>query len=240
MSQKALHIRFIGYSLAILYAASFLVFLQESQWGAYQNLYLFAAGIFAILFVSAVTVTQQKDWGRVLLISGNLLFMLVLVVLYLNTKHYSTFPYLCLSLVVLLYFNKSVIEERFKIKAKSRWKSVLIIDDDEGQLKTLRPLLITNGYAVLTAANGEIGLNIARSQHPDLILLDVILPGIKGREVCVQIKKDEATKDIPVVFLTAKDSDDDILAEMEAGGELHLTKPVREKDLISTIRSLIG
>ena len=96
------------------------------------------------------------------------------------------------------------------------------------------------GYSVLSAETGEIGLQIAETQRPDLILLDVILPGMKGREVCKRLKENKVTKDIPVVFVTVKDAKDEINAELEAGAHAHLTKPIAVKVLISTIRSIIG
>ena len=121
-----------------------------------------------------------------------------------------------------------------------KWKSVLIVDDDEGLIKTIRPLLINNGYSVLTANSGEDGLVIARNQKPDIIVLDVILPGIKGRDVCRQLKDDPETKEIPVIFLTAKDSRDDISAEMEAGAVAHLTKPLNGGELIETVKKILS
>ena len=65
---------------------------------------------------------------------------------------------------------------------------VLIVDDDEGILKTVQRILLPNGYSVLTAVTGERGLQIAKLQKPDLIILDVLLPGMKGREVCAMLK----------------------------------------------------
>ncbi len=122
---------------------------------------------------------------------------------------------------------------------KSSWKSILIIDDDEAIIKTVRAILISQGYSVLAASSGENGLKVAQNQKPDLILLDVILPGIKGRDVCKKLKKDPETKDIPVVFLTSKESDDDIQAEKAVGAQEHLTKPVNAKVLVSTIHNIL-
>ena len=70
-------------------------------------------------------------------------------------------------------------------------------------------------------------------------LLDVILPGVKGREVCKRLKNDQTTQDIPVVFVTSKDSPDDVQAEMEVGGLKHLTKPVSSKVLIAAIQEIL-
>lgn len=131
------------------------------------------------------------------------------------------------------------VKSFFQPQQKDKWRSILLVDDDEALVKTVRPILISHGYSVLTADTGEDGLQIASSQKPDLIILDVILPGIKGRDVCKTLKEDSVTKDIPVIFLTAKDSPDDIQAEMQAGAETHLTKPVNAKELIDTIRNVL-
>jgi len=120
------------------------------------------------------------------------------------------------------------------------WKRVLIIDDNIMLIKIIRPILMSNGFSVLSASSGEEGLQIARTQLPDIIVLDVILPKMNGREVCKRLKNDSQTKSIPVVFLTSKDSSDDVNAEMEAGGIIHLTKPVNAKVLISTIKNILA
>ncbi|HLD69526.1 MAG TPA: response regulator [Candidatus Omnitrophota bacterium] len=119
-------------------------------------------------------------------------------------------------------------------------KKILVIDDDKGFLKMVRVNLINSGFDVLTADTGEKGIQLAQKKNPDLILLDVLLPGIKGREVCVKLKQDKATSSIPVMFLTAKDSPDDVKAEMEVGAVTHLTKPVDLKRLILEIKHILN
>jgi putative two-component system response regulator len=79
---------------------------------------------------------------------------------------------------------------------------------------------------LLTADTGERGLVMAQREKLDLIVLDVILPKMKGREVCQRLKENSRTKDIPIIFLTVQNSPDDIQAEMDAGAVSHLTKPV--------------
>jgi CheY-like chemotaxis protein len=91
----------------------------------------------------------------------------------------------------------------------------------------------------LTATSGEKGIQIARLQKPDLIILDVILPGVKGREVCQRLKDDDETGRIPVIFLTAKDSEDDIRAEKAVGAVTHITKPVNAKMLLSEVKKIL-
>jgi CheY-like chemotaxis protein len=139
---------------------------------------------------------------------------------------------------VLMPAIQQVLDPAFRQKKTGR--SVLIVDDDETLIKSVRPILVHQGYFVLTAGNGEDGLTISRRQKPDLIFLDVIMPGMKGREVCKKLKADPETKNIPVVFLTAKDSPDDIAAEMAVGAAAHLTKPVEPKKLMTMIDKIIN
>ena len=120
-----------------------------------------------------------------------------------------------------------------------KWKSILVVDDDETLIRTIRPVLIKEGYSVLTANTGELGLEIVQAQKPDLIILDVILPKIKGREVCQKIKGNPETSSIPIIFLTAKDSKDDVEAELSVGGEAHLTKPFDRRELLTVIKKYL-
>lgn len=119
-------------------------------------------------------------------------------------------------------------------------KKVLIVDDDLSIHKMLDPILSTNGYTVFSAKTGEEGLQMAEGHKPDIVILDVILPGMKGRAVCAAMKKNPAIKDIPVLFLTSKDSPDDVQAELEAGGIGHLTKPINPQYLIAQIKRVLG
>ena len=118
-------------------------------------------------------------------------------------------------------------------------KKILLVDDDPGIHVVIVPILSKAGYFAVSAKNGEQGIHLALNERPDLIILDVIMPGIKGRDLCKKIKAYEVLKEIPVIFLTAKDSEDDIKAEMEAGAVTHLTKPVNPTDLLQTIDGII-
>jgi DNA-binding response OmpR family regulator len=93
---------------------------------------------------------------------------------------------------------------------------------------------------VISAKNGEQALHLALDVRPDLIILDVIMPGIKGRDLCKKIKAYDVLKNIAIVFLSAKDSEDDIKAELEAGAITHLTKPVNPKEFLKTISGILG
>lgn len=131
------------------------------------------------------------------------------------------------------------VSENLSEKEKDM-KKVLIVDDDVSIHKMLEPSLVSNGYQVISAKTGEEGLQMAQQNKPDIIILDVILPGMKGRAVCATLKKNPETKEIPVLFLTSKDSPDDVQAELEAGGIGHLTKPINSQYLISQIKKLLS
>jgi len=119
-------------------------------------------------------------------------------------------------------------------------KKILLVDDDPGAHVVIVPILSKAGYTVISAKTGEQALLLALSDRPDLIILDVIMPGIKGRDLCRKMKAYDVLKDTAVIFLTAKDSEDDIKAELEAGAITHLTKPVNPSELLQTVSSIIG
>ncbi len=117
---------------------------------------------------------------------------------------------------------------------------ILIIDDDKILQQMLKTVLISNGFDVIGALSGEEGLLMASSENPDIIILDVIMPGLKGREVCRRLKADDKVSTIPVLFFTAKDSPDDVAAEIEAGAVGHVTKPVNSMSLVRKIKEILG
>ena len=104
--------------------------------------------------------------------------------------------------------------------------TVLVIDDEPDALLLLTRRLEKEGYRVVTAANGEDGLRLAQAQRPDAILLDIMMPKMKGREVCARLKSDPATAAIPVIFLTALGLADHIRGGMALGAEDYIVKPV--------------
>ncbi|MBF0490346.1 MAG: response regulator [Candidatus Omnitrophica bacterium] len=119
------------------------------------------------------------------------------------------------------------------------FKKILLIDDDPGVHFIATPILSKLGYDVISARHGEQGLQLALNQRPDLIILDVIMPGIKGRELCIKMKAYQVLKSIPVVFLTAKDSEDDVQAELDAGAVTHLTKPIDAAQLVTVVKGIL-
>lgn len=240
MLKKVYDVKIIGTGLAVLYATSLIVTLKFSGFTSVLYRSYFYIILFAAMFIGALAVINLLEWGRKLIIVMNGLMFVCLFARYIPQIDIVPLGYIFMNIIVLLYFSQGNIRFYFHDKQFTEWKSILVIDDDEMLLKMIRPVLISNGCSVLTASTGEDGLQIARSQKPDLVIMDVLLPKMKGREVCRLLKQEEATKAIPVVFLTAKDSAEDIKAEMEAGAAAHLTKPLNPKQLMTTIHQILG
>ncbi|MDM8565302.1 response regulator [Candidatus Halobeggiatoa sp. HSG11] len=118
-----------------------------------------------------------------------------------------------------------------------RKQTILIVDDNPENLALLGNIMTKNGYNSGFALNGITALAIAQKKHPDLILLDIMMPDIDGFEVCKQLKQDTKLADIPIIFLTAKIEKDDIVAGLELGAVDYVTKPFNEKELITRINT---
>ncbi|TMC74798.1 MAG: response regulator [Chloroflexi bacterium] len=118
---------------------------------------------------------------------------------------------------------------------------LLVADDLVPIRQMVRITLSTQGWTIVEAKNGNEALDLVRPEKPDLVLLDVDMgPGPNGFDVCRQIKADEATKDIPVVMLTAHESDSDRAIGFAAGATQYLTKPFGPLELIDTIRGILA
>jgi two-component system alkaline phosphatase synthesis response regulator PhoP len=116
---------------------------------------------------------------------------------------------------------------------------ILIVDDEEDVLELVRYNLDRSGYQTETASSGEEALSKARKSSPDLIILDLMLPGIDGLEVCKKLKSDVKTEQIPIVMLTAKGDESDIVTGLELGAEDYVTKPFSPKILIARVRRIL-
>ncbi len=120
--------------------------------------------------------------------------------------------------------------------AESQGK-IIVIDDEILIIKRLEALLIPRHYEVISASNGEAALKLVLQEQPDLILLDVLMPGMNGFEVCRQLKDDPVTRLIPVVLMTALGEVEDRVKGLEAGADDYLTKPVNRDELLARIQS---
>ena len=116
---------------------------------------------------------------------------------------------------------------------------LLVADDNALNVDILRTRLATQGYEVLTASDGETALNLARAEHPDLLLLDIMMPGLDGLEVCRRLKTDTTVPFMPVILVTAKADSRDVVAGLDAGADEYLTKPVDQAALVSRVKSML-
>jgi two-component system, OmpR family, alkaline phosphatase synthesis response regulator PhoP len=120
------------------------------------------------------------------------------------------------------------------IKAK-----ILAVDDEEDLLELIKVNLIREGYQVECALTGEAALAMVRRNPPDLVVLDLMLPGTDGLEVCRRLKRDTATAHIPIVMLTARSEDADIVVGLELGADDYVTKPFSPRVLTARIKSIL-
>jgi DNA-binding NtrC family response regulator len=114
---------------------------------------------------------------------------------------------------------------------------ILLVDDQPANLDVLRRVLEAKAYKILLAPSGEVALRTAGRVVPDLILLDVMMPGMDGYEVCRRLKQDETTRAIPVIFVTAQDQTDALVSGFQAGGVDYIVKPFREEEVLVRVQT---
>jgi two-component system phosphate regulon response regulator PhoB len=117
--------------------------------------------------------------------------------------------------------------------------NILIVDDEEDVLELVRYNLNKEGYRIETATSGEEALAKARTIQPSLIILDLMLPGIDGLQVCKNLKSETKTQNIPVIMLTAKGEESDVVGGLELGADDYITKPFSPKVLIARVRRIL-
>ncbi|HRH82321.1 MAG TPA: response regulator [Thiobacillaceae bacterium] len=117
-------------------------------------------------------------------------------------------------------------------------RTVLVVDDSPTERYFLTDILRKNGYEVLTAESGEASLNIAKADMPDLIIMDVVMPGLNGFQATRMLHRDAATKDIPVIMCTTKGQETDRVWGLRQGAVDYLVKPVVADELLSKIKGL--
>jgi two-component system, OmpR family, alkaline phosphatase synthesis response regulator PhoP len=118
-------------------------------------------------------------------------------------------------------------------------ETILVVDDEEDILELVRYNLMREGYHILCATTGEDALAKAKRKLPDLILLDLMLPGIDGLEVCKLLKNDSKTEHIPIIMLTAKSEEADVVSGLEVGADDYITKPFSPKVLTARVRTML-
>lgn len=118
-------------------------------------------------------------------------------------------------------------------------KRILVVDDSPTETFAMSNMLNKYGYEVLSADNGEKGVEMAKLEVPDLVLMDIVMPGINGFQATRQLSKDASTKAIPVIMVTTKNQDSDREWSRIQGAKGFLVKPVIEKELIKTIEAVL-
>lgn len=116
---------------------------------------------------------------------------------------------------------------------------ILVVDDSQTQLKAIVKMLQKNGHETLSASDGETAVEIARSELPDLILMDVVMPGLNGFQATRHITKTESTQHIPVIMLSSKDQETDKVWAKRQGAKGYLIKPTSEEELLKAIGELL-
>jgi len=119
-------------------------------------------------------------------------------------------------------------------------ETILIVDDEPDIIELIKYNLKNEGYFILTAQTGEQAIKTARHSQPDLMVLDLMLPGIDGLEVTKYLKNNEQTRDIPIVMLTAKGEESDIVTGLELGANDYISKPFSPKVLVARIRAILS
>jgi len=122
---------------------------------------------------------------------------------------------------------------------QTKQSTILVVDDDEFNLKLLNKMLSIEGHAVRTAASGDAALTSVAEQLPDLILLDVMMPGLDGFEVTRRLKADARTRSIPIIMVTALEDQESRRKGLETGAADFLTKPVNRAELQMRVKSLL-
>ena len=118
-------------------------------------------------------------------------------------------------------------------------KKILAVDDDAMVLAVIKKRLEFAGYEVITAMEGLEGLKKARTENPDLIVLDLILPNLNGYQICAMLKRDSTYRNIPIVMLTSRSQQADIAEGMKAGADAYITKPYDPDEFIAKIQALL-
>ena len=118
-------------------------------------------------------------------------------------------------------------------------KHIVVIEDEKDILEVLEYNLKREGFKVSISSNGKSGLDMVRQSKPDLVLLDIMLPELDGLDICQSLKKDSATNTIPIIMVTAKEEESDIVLGLGLGADDYITKPFSPKELIARVKALL-
>ena len=116
---------------------------------------------------------------------------------------------------------------------------ILVVDDEEDLLELVRYTLAKEGHSITCVDTGEKAVDSVQRKLPDLIVLDLMLPGIDGLEVCRRLKRDSRTRDVPIIMLTAKSEERDVIMGLDGGADDYITKPFSPRVLLARVKSLL-
>lgn len=116
---------------------------------------------------------------------------------------------------------------------------ILVVDDSPTELHVIKGMLEKNGFHVTAALSGEEGVDIARKSKPDLVLMDVVMPGLNGFQATRLLARESDTSTIPIIMVTTKDQETDKVWGIRQGARDYIVKPVKEKDLVERVNSLL-
>ena len=119
-------------------------------------------------------------------------------------------------------------------------QKVLVVDDELGIRELLHDALTEAGYEVITARSGKEAIEVFRTKKPDLVLLDIMMPELDGFQTCEILRKDSNNASLPIIMLTAKDRESDIVQALELGADDYIIKPVDAKELLNKIDNLLS
>lgn len=116
---------------------------------------------------------------------------------------------------------------------------ILVVDDEQDMLDLVRRILTRGGFKVITASDGKEGLEKVYSEAPDLMILDIVMPGMDGWEVCRKIRGDPLYKHLPIIMLTVRRTKADQLKGLDLGGDEYITKPFYSNELLARIKTVL-
>jgi DNA-binding response OmpR family regulator len=119
-------------------------------------------------------------------------------------------------------------------------KKILVVDDSKTALFMVTTILKKEPYQLLTATDGQQAIEVATAEHPDLVLMDVVMPRMTGFEACRELKRREETKSIPVILLTTRGEGENVEIGYESGCNDYVTKPVNGQELLAKVRDLVA
>lgn len=117
---------------------------------------------------------------------------------------------------------------------------VLIVDDSPTEVHVLKTMLEKNGFETISANSGEEGIEVAKKEKPDVILMDIVMPGLNGFQATRQLTKGDETSSIPVIIVTTKDQQTDKVWGLRQGAKDYITKPAEEADLVGKIQTVLA